>query len=336
MKTLKEMLIEQNNDYGEIESELSSLNINFHELIYEDIKDFMKTSVIIPAYNLPDRLQFTIESLSRQRFNHDLLEIIIVDDHSEMNLFEEMTTPDKMNVRFFRNRENFGSGISRNIGLYHSTGDIAIFLDSDMIPGKSFLREHSIRHRLCDPLILLGFKENIEFEELSKIILNEPDPKKDPRYNKNTSKYGIKDRNISLYLDTRGFKDFGNGGIMYEDYLPNGWTLPEAIVAHSLSVKRKYAIEVGGFDPDFRIWGYEDSHFGAKCVARGLFAIPLLSCASYHLRHPKRREENKERSRGGNRDTYLSKLESIFRLFDETEFENQISYFLNNSVEIKG
>jgi len=337
MLTIREKLADKDNDYSHIENELAIKGINFTERLESELKSLLSVSVIIPAYNLYDRLQLTLNSLSIQEgFSHDSLEVLVIDDYSDILLYNNIQVPANLVVKFFRNKNNFGSGICRDIGLYHSTGDISLFLDSDMVPSKYFLREHVIRHQFFDNLLLLGFKENVELRDFANWNVREPDPKKDPRFYKETAKYGIANKKISLYLDTNRFKEFGNGKIMYEDSLPNGWSLPEAIITHSLSIRRDNAITLGGFDSDFNKWGYEDSYFGAKCLAYRLFAVPLLSCASYHIRHPRRREEDKERVRGGNRDIYLSKIAKPLRIFTAGDFENEFYYYIKNSVEING
>lgn len=334
MKTIEQKLAEMDNDYSKIERHISEKGLNFVDKIKEKFDAVSKVSIIIPAYNLPERLQLTLDSLSYQNFDLNFVEVFVIDDNSSMDISKSVNIPSQLNVRFFRNNQNFGSGISRDIGLYHSTGEIVVFLDSDIVPSSCFLNEHVLRHQLSDNFFLIGFKENVNLKDINEWSARDPDPRKDPRFYKETAKYGLKDRVISLYSDTNRFKEFGNGKVMYLDCFPNGWTLPEAIITHSLSIKRDVAISVGGFDLDFKKWGYEDSYFGAKCLAKGLYAIPLLSCASYHIRHPRRREEPKERSRGGNRDIYLSKIKSPLVLFTDKDFKSKFSHYLDNACEV--
>ena len=210
MVTIEEKLLKNDNDYSHIEYQFSKKGITFIEKIDDDGTSISSSiSVIIPSYNLPYLLQLTLDSLNSQKGIEEVFfEVLIIDDNSDIESFENIHIPSGLNVRLFRNRDNFGSGISRNIGLYHSTGDISLFLDSDIVPSKYLLREHIVRHQLFNNFFLLGFKENVELDDFDDWNVREPDPKKDPRFYKETVKYGMKDRKISLYLDTNKFKEF--------------------------------------------------------------------------------------------------------------------------------
>lgn len=324
---LKDLISAKSNDYSSIESIIKPESDIFRP---SDIPE--SSSIIIPFFNLPRRLENTLEAIARQKYLEKTnCEVIIIDDGSEEDSYQ-VKVPEKLKVRSFRNFENLGPAISRNIGIYHAKNDVCIFLDSDMIPSDNFLVEHSIRHCLSDKLLLIGFKENITgLIDSSRI----PNYKRDPRFFKDTEKYGLKNRKISLYEETQAFKRFGNGSVMFEDCVPGGWTLPMAIVSHSLSILRKNAIKAGGFDFEFRKPMYEDTHFGAKCLALGLYAVPLTVCASFHLDHENRNSYDQKEAKRENNRIYSRKLEEDFRGCSLEDFNTCMMQFVDKSVEIK-
>ena len=95
--------------------------------------DFSKTiSVIIPAYNIEDLLEKCVDSVAKQDYPKDLLQIIVVDDGSTDK------TPQKAdelaakysNVQVIH-KKNGGSSSARHVGIEAATGDYLGFVDSD-------------------------------------------------------------------------------------------------------------------------------------------------------------------------------------------------------------
>ena len=86
-------------------------------------------SVIIPTYNRKDMLAQAIDSVRRQSLRN--IEIIVADDCSEDGTEDfVMSIPDER-IRFFANKTNSGSEVSRNLGFSHANGKYITFLDDD-------------------------------------------------------------------------------------------------------------------------------------------------------------------------------------------------------------
>lgn len=84
-------------------------------------------SVVIPAYNRKEWLEFAIKSVLNQTYHS--YEIIVIDDGSSENLYEMKIMKNKK-IKYFRN-ENHGVAYSRNFGMRKSSGKYVAFLDSD-------------------------------------------------------------------------------------------------------------------------------------------------------------------------------------------------------------
>jgi len=84
-------------------------------------------SIVIPTYNRPGLVVRAVESALNQTYEN--IEIIVVDDGSELNLasFEERYPT----VRFLKNDTNRGACFSRNRGLKIANGEYINFLDDD-------------------------------------------------------------------------------------------------------------------------------------------------------------------------------------------------------------
>ena len=90
-----------------------------------------KVSVIMPAFNAAETIEWVIESLLRQTWKN--LEIIVIDDLSTdatAKIVEGISRSDSR-VQLVRKSVNRGAYAARNSGLQKSSGDLVIVHDSD-------------------------------------------------------------------------------------------------------------------------------------------------------------------------------------------------------------
>lgn len=90
-----------------------------------------KVSIITPCFNCQEFLEETFATVTQQSFEN--WEWILVDDcstdDSHLKL-QELAERDSR-IKVFKNEENCGAAVTRNIGLENATGDYIAFLDSD-------------------------------------------------------------------------------------------------------------------------------------------------------------------------------------------------------------
>ena len=105
----------------------------------------MLISVVIPTYNRLPILKKCLDALENQILNDKIqnFEIVVVDDGSTdetvswlRNNFE--TYP---HLRLFE-QSHGGPALGRNLGVERSRGDIIVFIDSDLVVDRFFLRNH--------------------------------------------------------------------------------------------------------------------------------------------------------------------------------------------------
>lgn len=92
-------------------------------------------SVVIPNYKRKDSLVNSISSVCNQTYK-DLIEIIVVDDHSpNFHEIEEAVSyfhlPSNVSLKFLRHEENKYASAARNTGILNCKGDYLALLDSD-------------------------------------------------------------------------------------------------------------------------------------------------------------------------------------------------------------
>jgi len=93
-----------------------------------------KISIILPVYNVGDKLRDSFNSILNQSFGFENLEVIYVDDCStddSASIIKEFVDLYD-NVKYYCLSENSGyAGKPRNVGIKHATADYLMFLDPD-------------------------------------------------------------------------------------------------------------------------------------------------------------------------------------------------------------
>lgn len=91
----------------------------------------MKVSVIVPAYNVEDCIEKSLNSIINQSYKD--LEIIVINDASTDKTKEIVNNFSKKDKRIIslNHTKNKGVSAARNLGLEHATGDYILFVDSD-------------------------------------------------------------------------------------------------------------------------------------------------------------------------------------------------------------
>lgn len=100
-----------------------------------------KVSVIVPVYNVRDRILKTLESLKAQTFKE--FEVLFIDDGSPDNSSEFTNNYLKDSHVIYRiiKKENGGVSSARNLGIEESKGEYVCFLDSDDYIDKDMLKD---------------------------------------------------------------------------------------------------------------------------------------------------------------------------------------------------
>jgi len=103
-----------------------------------------KISVIIPEYNYPKFLFYTLDSLQKQSFKD--YETILVDDYS--------VKKPSFNLNIIKNKRLKGPAGARNTGILNARADIIAFIDSDCYADKDWLK--NIYKNVKQESILMG------------------------------------------------------------------------------------------------------------------------------------------------------------------------------------
>lgn len=115
-------------------------------------------SIIVPVFNMGNKIEACVNSLMAQTY--DNIEIILIDDGSSDNSYDECTRIADRDARIKTfHTENRGSGPARNCGIEHSNGKFLYFPDADdfLDPNAIGILVNSINTSKAD-LLVFGFR----------------------------------------------------------------------------------------------------------------------------------------------------------------------------------
>ncbi len=121
----------------------------------------MELSIIVPAFNCVPALRKSLAALQAQAGEN--MEIIVVDDASTDNT---PAAAAETGVQVVRAPRNGGPGMARNLGVAVATGDIVLFVDSDVVIGPGVLNR-----------VIETFRANPEIAALFGSYDDKPDAK---------------------------------------------------------------------------------------------------------------------------------------------------------------
>ena len=207
-------------------------------------------SIVMPTYGEPEYLEAALKSLSQQNYPHEAIQIIVVDDaspHLDAKRLYAAVAP--LQLRLIRNEQNQGRARARNAALRVASGDLVVFLDSDMTVGVNFLRAHAQRHQTHAEAVFIG---NIRFAT------------------------EIPTTSLTCYLERRGVHRVDT-----DKPIPF-----KCFVTGNSSVRRSSLLRVGFFDEDLTSYGGEDLELGYRLHLAGipLYYAPEALSYHYHLR----------------------------------------------------
>lgn len=319
--TLKSRLEGVSNDYSEIEDAFKIFTSI--SLVDGDVSGIWNSSymdgvsLIIPSYNSYEKLEHTIKSINSQSLSTDefnKVEVIVVDDFSGkevLGLIKQLEPTLKFSCKSVRLHQNMDLAFARNIGASMAQFDNFIFLDSDILISRHYIKNMLYRLRLIPNAVFTTFRKNISMDD--KILetieqgLDNPTSVDDSRIMNKTKPEQVgwdqgsqEMRQFDIFDDTNGFKNLGFSASV------GVYDLPGMLSGHNIAISRTSFYNASGFYTKFKGWGMEDRFFGLNVVLRGNFIIPVISAMVYHLEYG---------PRDGNLDKKIIELEANYEVY---------------------
>jgi GT2 family glycosyltransferase len=213
-------------------------------------------SIVIPTHNRASILAKTLAALKCQRGGFDY-EVIVVDDGSTdatESAVAAMTENYPASLLYLR-QENRKQGAARNRGVREARGRFLLFLGDDTVPAGDFIQQHLRSHRNGA-------------EEEGRVVIG---------YTTWPAEY--RPTRFMRYVGEQGWQ-FGFSLIQDPENLPFNF-----FYTSNLSMSRRFFEKSGGFDEDFREYGWEDIELSVRLKRLGMRLVYNPKAMAYHF-HP--------------------------------------------------
>jgi len=272
----------------------------------------MKFSFVIPTYNKPHVLRRTLEALNHQEgFGADDYEVIVVDDGSEQVVLEAVRGVNRnypLHYIYLHRSEDSCRGRSRNYGIAAARGRFINFIDDDIITAPNHLLELERYYKQSENMLIIGTRFDCSFELVQR--------------------EGIE------RIRELGFKN--SSQVLYDNRLMPLNHLSFNLAAHkfpwmlaytcNLSVPKQLLEDIGGFDENFKKWGYEDTEMACRLFRRGVRFLINPRLEAVHQSHPRGPAgEN-------NHDYFMEKCGDSFEKIHPAIIFSILSGFPNNHL----
>lgn len=177
----------------------------------------MVVSVVISAYNRPEKLALTLQHLiANDPGELEHIEIVVVDNGSSAPLepsVGQIYPPSPLSLKCIRLEPNAGPALARNAGFRATHGELVVFVDDDILAPQDLISKHVRAHTVMPKSVIFG-----------RCALARPDPITP----------------LFVYLESRGFDPHSESDA---GYLPS-----EGIASGHVSFEREM------FAPDAGIY----------------------------------------------------------------------------------
>lgn len=256
---------------------------------------FNSVSLIITTYNNPHYLKLVLESVRRQTVIP--IEIVVADDGSSEETLSVVEafgkTTDVAIKHVWHEDKGFRAALIRNRASSHSSGDVLVFVDGDMILHSHFLEDH------------LTFSKPNRFLQGSRVILSSELSERI---------HSLDDMNFTPF--TKGVKNsiFALRSFFIASFHRSKTDPLRGVRTCNFSVPRDCFIETNGFDSRFVGWGREDSELVARLQNQGFKRKDIKNCAiAYHLYHV----ENTRASLEKNHERLMATMNSKLKVTED-------------------
>lgn len=225
----------------------------------------MEVDVVIPVFNQKESLLLTLEGFRRQTGNNKI-HVIVVDDGSTEKISDTLGAFPDMNITYIY-QENGGRSKARNTAMRYAENDYVIFNDADRIPREDFVENH-LRRIQDKETICIGCIKEVYFSNVHEhisalwnIIQSNSRLSREPKHSKN----------VDYLFDKEG---------KCNSVLP--WL---ATYSGNMSMRKEVFEKNGGFDENFKTWGFEHFEFGYRLYKSNVKFVRERRAINYHLAH---------------------------------------------------
>lgn len=225
-------------------------------------------SICIPVHNPGPGLARTLKCLAAQTYPHELIEVVIGHDGSDIDFETPEGLPFPVTIAHRERTLDFGAGRARNTAAEAASGEILFFLDGDVIPERHVVASYARWFDRCElvvPTAICRFVDvdHLSDEELVELVMT--GDVAETFAGADVDDQGWRERHFERTLDLR----------------------IERIDAFRMAIGATIAVsadqfrDVGGF-PELGVRGVEDTAFGYRLHNDGAVVILDRDATHWH------------------------------------------------------
>lgn len=262
------------NDYSPIEDRARALRAKAGW-------ESLRVSVVITGYGRSNLLRNTLAALCCQDYPKELVQVVVVDDGGDNDDYEKAFFDFDKRLELYlcrQKRDGYGVSRARNLGARLATGDVLVFLDSDILLPETFLSELMSFHHVSDDVSVLGVRKFVAARQIDpEAVLA------------GVLRVGATDGSRAQDAHPQQAQDGEGCAVEWRlaDFEASGWLKQSRNPFHYFgagvsSVAKSRHIAVGGYDECFKEWGGSDEEFAYRLWCRGQYFVPLKDLFCYH------------------------------------------------------
>ena len=226
-------------------------------------------SVILPHYNQFKQLKVTLRYFEKQLFPQEHFEVIVINDGVSSKAEEILITQEyEINLKVVTIPHS-GSGVARNEGAKIAQGQFLVFCDADRIPDVAFLNKYkeAIQKYKGEKYVFQG-----RVQECYAVDIFGSDEKTISRFSRDNQYYK---KIMNIYAHEKTISP-----ICWASFLVGNSCVPQKLFEH-----------LGGFDPQYNVWGFEHFDLAIRMMEMDVCFINVCEAKNYHIPHSKSKEE---------------------------------------------
>lgn len=254
-------------------------------------------SILLPYYNAGKTINAVVHHLLHAitvvtRTCPDWrYEVILIDDGSEIHPVKQFLTAQQKEHMRIETIAHQGRCFARNYALALARNRVVIFIDADVLISSSLLLRHLSLHAVCEQqkkgCISFALFDFHPLPSLSRsaTLFDQPAPN-DWRLGCVYQEAWHGCQQDKRFAGTR-FQPLADTAMLQqwpEDGFYGPWVLPNMVLGGFFTVNREKALAVGGCDPLFNTYAFEETSLVTRLVAcYHEYVIPLIEHFALHI-----------------------------------------------------
>jgi len=240
----------------------------------------LKASIILTTYHRARFLANTLAALTHQTYPGDLLEVVVADDGSDDIMRVIRKYEKQLNLVYVKHKDAGHRAAAQNLGIRASTGDVAIFMDRDVMPLPKYVEAYMEVMHVTDKAVLIGHQPYVDVSNINdESILSDIECVQLPSIITGDAIFGGRDSE-SDSIDWR-YSSYEKTDCLKTDVYPF-----TKVSGENVAIPKKLIEACGMLSEEIQAWSCEDDERAYRLYNAGAYFIPMTGIRCLHQKLP--------------------------------------------------